>query len=371
LVAFVEQALSVLFTALQANGWVNWVEEGTKFGETASGRDGVELSATAALAITMEDIDIFGNDDWLSARAGLGQRIVGGGTAATGVGFADSANYCTSSGVKNGGAAKIHIRCVGGGTAASAIVVGVGVDFAEAAKLVCWVEGLEAAALTVGEVAGDLEVDDFSDDKDATASTVGADSVGGTAGLLAASLGCWIESPGAAALEVVGGIGKNGSAAADLTGGDSLGTSWAASQRGANGGAACGGGNIVAYAIGIIVRFCSALAAASGEGVVDGGSAATSQSVVGVGDNSGINVGGDGAAELGGWIKGRSATAGLGCSGADNDAAGGNWANEDVVRDEVGGSRAAKINVWYEVSGATALKGDAIGNQRLNGTSTA
>jgi len=72
LVAFVEQALSVLFTALQANGWVDWVEEGTKFGEAASGGDGVELGGTAASAKTVENVDILGNDDWLSARAGLG-----------------------------------------------------------------------------------------------------------------------------------------------------------------------------------------------------------------------------------------------------------------------------------------------------------
>jgi hypothetical protein len=72
LVTFVVQALSVLFAALQFNSWVDWVEESTKAGETASGRDLVELSGTTATANTVEVVDILGNGDWLSARAGLG-----------------------------------------------------------------------------------------------------------------------------------------------------------------------------------------------------------------------------------------------------------------------------------------------------------
>jgi hypothetical protein len=128
----------------------------------------------------------------------------------------------------------------------------------------------------------------------------------------------------------------------------------------------------VADAIGIIEGLGSGIAAASGDGVVDSGSAAANQITGGVGDDSGIGVGSRKAtAELGGLVEGRRATAGLGCRGADNDGAGGDWANEDVVLDDIGGNWAAKIDAWYEASGATALEGDVIGNQRLNGATAA
>jgi len=141
-------------------------------------------------------------------------------------------------------------------------------------------------------------------------------------------------------------------------------------QTGTTGGGASDGGYCMGGTILIIEGFGSGIAAASGEGVVDSGSAAANQITASVGDNSGIGVGDTHAtAELGGWVNGRSATAGLGCRGADNDGAGGDWANEDVVLDDIGDSVAAKIDAWYEASGATALKEDVIGTQRLNGAS--
>jgi hypothetical protein len=135
-----------LFAALHADSWVDWEKEETELGSTAGGGDVVELGSTAASTLSVEDVDVLGNGDLLSAGTGLGGWVEGGGTAASSVGSGGSSDYSASRRVSREWAAKI-VGCgvVSADTTANVLTVQVAVDLAAAAKLGSWGIGLETA----------------------------------------------------------------------------------------------------------------------------------------------------------------------------------------------------------------------------------
>lgn len=327
LVSWVVQRLSVLWAALPADGGLEWEQEVTERRRAASGRDVVVLSGTTAGTQSTELVDVLGLGDLLSALAGLGDGVVGGGSTAGGVGSADSSDDWESVGGGGGWAAEIGGGIVSGGATARTGGVGGGkqrIDSSVAALARAGIESGESAALSAALWnVGDLELRvDYGGESLAT-STVRSVALEGGGVDTAAGLGGCVESSGAAALEVSVGVVDDGSITAKACGGVERPGSTASKASAA--------------------RVHNAQAASLGGGVEGGGeeSGITAlKVVVRVGD------GPSGTAKLVGRVESAVATAALTVGNSVGDNVG--TCGECVW--------AAKIGGWVVASGTAALK---------------